>query len=205
MPKSSFALDARPDTWVEVEWKPRWRNVTVLFENRAVKRIEDRRSLSKGCLIALPNGERVEVKLARSFGAPVLRVLRDGAPLPLRAPRGQLLALRAAHALYSLSAMYAVGAFAAFVARVDVRATVGLDATSAILVSSMFFGLGETAGDKSRATLGFATVASCVCAALSLMAAERSRHFLSMLACVIVVAGAVASARALGAAARRQA
>jgi hypothetical protein len=195
MPKSVFALGPGHDACVGVEWKWRWRDVRVRFNDREVERVGDKRALRAGRMVLLPTGERLEVRLARTFGVPILRVSKGGTLLQSKTPRQDARALQAAQAMYALSAVYAVGAIAALVLRVDLRGALGQGGISALLASVVFLGLGEDASDKSKVSLGLA-MAVVIAYAVRGFLVERTPHALSVLGCVLTVVAVVPLVRA---------
>jgi hypothetical protein len=82
MPKKRFALERGGEKFVELSWRPFWRDFRVAFMGQELGRMEGQGELSRGRDFRLPDDSILSVQLARRLLMPELRVLRDGVPLP---------------------------------------------------------------------------------------------------------------------------
>ncbi|RMF64299.1 MAG: hypothetical protein D6743_09500, partial [Calditrichaeota bacterium] len=82
MPKQAFALEPGGKKRLEVSWKRGFEKVFVWFDGRVVGFIPDRRALSAGQEVRLPDSSTVTFQVVRKFLSRKLRALRNGQPLP---------------------------------------------------------------------------------------------------------------------------
>lgn len=82
MPQQSYAIEKDGPKRLTLSWKAGWREIAVVFDGQAVGTIPNQKALSVGQEMALPDGSKLFVKLARNFIATELQVLRNGQPVP---------------------------------------------------------------------------------------------------------------------------
>ena len=82
MPKQAFALEPGGEKRLEVTWKRGFEKLFVWFDGRVVGFIPDKRALSAGQEVPLPDGSSIMSQVAREFLSPRLCSLRNGQPLP---------------------------------------------------------------------------------------------------------------------------
>lgn len=104
MPKQKLKLDAKGPANVEVSWSWNFRNVTVTVDGREVGSIANKKELQQGKSFPLADGSALEVKLIGGVQS-MLRVTRDGEPLPGSATDPGTLAKTARGIVYFVAAV----------------------------------------------------------------------------------------------------
>lgn len=82
MHTKSYAIEKDAEKRLTVTWQGNWKDVTIAFDGQIVGVIPNRKALSVGNEMALPDGSQLKVKLAQNFFGYELQLLRNDKPLP---------------------------------------------------------------------------------------------------------------------------
>lgn len=105
MPTQKLRLDAKGPANVEVRWGWAFRNLTVTVDGQEIGRVVNKKELQQGKSFPIPgHGGELEVKLVGGVQT-MLRVTRDGEPLPGSATDPGTLARTARGIVYFVAAL----------------------------------------------------------------------------------------------------
>ncbi len=155
MPSKKYALEAGGPERVEVDWEGAFKNLTVSFDGTPLGSFENGKDIETLQYLALPDGTRLEVVLAKVGPFPELRIARDGEPLPGSAgdPKTQLEA--AANMIFAIAALNAILGFITVIFDIGFLQAIGVGWAS-LVTGAIYAGLSVLVKKRSLLALAVA-------------------------------------------------
>ncbi len=167
MPQKSYPFEQNGMERVTISWKAFWKNITINFDGKEVGTIPNQKELQKGGTFMLPDGSRLEVKLARTWWSAELQVLRDGKPLPGSGSDPRVKLKQSYGILYFIGGFNLILGIIAGLFQVDFLLELGIGIYS-IITGGVYLLLAFFVQKRSALALGLATGLYAVETALSL-------------------------------------
>lgn len=159
MPKKRYALEREGPLRLELSWKAMFKDVQVSLDDDPVGTIPDRKALTEGRQLKLPDGSLLDVRLQSGLFSNGIELARDGTPLPGSHSDPETVVRGAGTILYLVAGLNALAGFAVMLFDVPWLARLtGEGGVGALLLATFYALLGFLTSRGSRLALVLAIV-----------------------------------------------